>query len=61
MEYELKLARDDIQLILQALGEVPLKLSGTTFSNIQRQVIDQDAASMKSAAPMPAKKGVKNA
>lgn len=43
MEYELKLPQGAIQLILSALGEVPLKASLGVFMSIQEQVSKQDA------------------
>lgn len=43
MEYTIKLPQKDIQIIINALGELPLKISASTFGNIQRQVQVQDA------------------
>lgn len=44
MEYALKLSQQDVQVLISALGELPLKLSANTFGLIQRQVQEQDAA-----------------
>lgn len=45
MTYELKLTQQQVQVIAQALGELPLKVALATFSDIQRQVQEQDEAS----------------
>jgi hypothetical protein len=43
MDYILKLSQQDVQVIINALGELPLKISANTFGSIQRQVQEQDA------------------
>lgn len=43
MDYTLKLSQQDVQVIINALGELPLKISANTFGTIQRQVQEQDA------------------
>ena len=40
MEYELKVNEQDAQLILQALGELPLKVALTTFLKVNGQIIE---------------------
>lgn len=42
--YTLNLSQQDVQIIINALGELPLKVSANVFGNIQRQVQEQDAA-----------------
>lgn len=44
MDYTLKLSQQAVQLIVNALGELPLKVSANVFGDIQRQVQEQDAA-----------------
>lgn len=44
MTYELKLEQADVAVIVQALGELPLKVSANTFGRIQQQVAAQDEA-----------------
>ena len=44
MTYDLKLEQSDIGLILQALGELPLRVALQTFGKVQQQVSEQDAA-----------------
>lgn len=43
MEYALKLSQQDVQVIINALGELPLKVSANTFGSIHRQIAEQDA------------------
>jgi hypothetical protein len=50
MEYELKVNEQDAQLILQALGELPLKATLTTFLKVNGQIIE--AQKSKSAATL---------
>lgn len=45
MTYDLKLSQAHVQTVLQALGELPLKLSLNVFAAIQEQVAKQDEAS----------------
>lgn len=45
MTYELKLEQSDVVLIMQALGEVPLRVGLVTFGKVQQQVQAQDEAS----------------
>lgn len=42
--YTIKLSQQEIQVVINALGELPLKLSANAYGNIQRQVQEQDAA-----------------
>jgi hypothetical protein len=44
MEYTLKLSQQDVQVIIGALGELQLKVSANVFSNIHRQIAEQDAS-----------------
>jgi hypothetical protein len=44
MEYQIRLTQQEVQLILAALGELPLKLTMSAFANINAQVIQQDQA-----------------
>lgn len=44
MEYDFKLTQADALIIIQALGELPMKLSINTFSKFQAQMRQQDAA-----------------
>lgn len=42
--YTLKLSQQEVQLVISALGELPLKIAAATYGSIERQVIEQDAA-----------------
>ena len=42
MEYNLKLSQQEINIIAQSLGELPLKLTLNIFISIQNQVSKQD-------------------
>lgn len=42
MEYDLKLSQQQVQLVLQALGELPLKVTLNVFAAIREQVAKQD-------------------
>ena len=42
MEYDLKLSQAHVQTVLQALGELPLKISLAAFAAVQEQVSKQD-------------------
>ena len=44
MDYTLKLSQQEIQVISQALGELPLKMTLGVFASIQNQVKAQDEA-----------------
>jgi hypothetical protein len=44
MEYTLKLSQQDVQVIIAALGELPLKISGNAFGIVRQQIAEQDAA-----------------
>ena len=57
MEYEIKLTQQELQLLFQGLGEIPLKVTLNLFSKLQQQVQEQDTAK---AVPL-ADLGVKNA
>jgi hypothetical protein len=41
MEIQLLLTEQDIRAIVDGLGELPLKVSGPTFTKIQQQLIAQ--------------------
>ena len=49
MEFTIKINEQDAQLILQALGELPLKNSINTFLTINRQLIEQRTKDESSA------------
>ena len=40
MEYEIRINEQDAQLILQALGELPLKATLNTFLKVNRQIVE---------------------
>ncbi len=40
--YKLEVSQQEVQLILGALSELPLKISVNLFGNIQKQVTSQD-------------------
>lgn len=42
--YEIKFSQQEVQIVIAALAELPLKVSMNVFGNIQRQVQEQDAA-----------------
>lgn len=44
MDYELKLSQEQVQVIVNALGELPLKVAAGVFNSIQQQVIAQESA-----------------
>lgn len=44
MIYDLKLSQQHVQLIMQALGELPLKLTLNAFAELQKQIAEQDEA-----------------
>jgi hypothetical protein len=44
MEYEIKLPQADMLVIIQALGELPLKVAVNVFGKIHAQMQAQDAA-----------------
>lgn len=44
MTYDLKLEQAEVMLIMQALGELPLKLTVGVFAKVQAQVAEQDSA-----------------
>lgn len=41
---ELKLSQQDIAIIYQALGELPLKIAGPVFSKLQAQIQERERA-----------------
>lgn len=43
MTYALTLEQADVQIIMQALGELPLKVTLNTFAKVQQQVTVIDA------------------
>lgn len=45
MTYNLSLTQGEAHLIMQALGELPLKVALNTFANVQRQIAEQDESS----------------
>lgn len=49
MEFDLKLTKNEIELLYQALGKLPLEVSGVLFTKIQHQVIKQEAAPARKA------------
>lgn len=44
MEFDLKLTEQEVAMLFQALGELPLKISGQLFGKIQSQVLEQQNA-----------------
>jgi hypothetical protein len=44
MEYTIKVTDQELQAILQGLGELPLKLSLNLFGKIQQQIHESQAA-----------------
>jgi hypothetical protein len=42
MEYELKVTQQELNVIYQALGELPLKLSANLFGKLQLTQKEQD-------------------
>lgn len=54
MEYDLKLSQQHVQTVLQALGELPLKLTLNTFAAIQEQVSKQDEENAVEVVEKPA-------
>jgi hypothetical protein len=54
MDYTVKLSANDVQLIFQALGELPLKASLNTFGQLQSQVAQQESASTQPSVSTPA-------
>lgn len=50
-EYNLKLLSTEIDVIGEALAELPLKKSLPVFQKIQRQVIDQQTAAAQAQQP----------
>lgn len=53
MDYDLKLTQQDIRVIFQGLGELPLKTSLAVFNKLQSAIAKQDEgrAQANSAAP----------
>lgn len=51
MEYQLTLAQSDLMIVLQALGELPLKVAVNTFAKIDGQRQAQDAANAMKLMP----------
>jgi len=43
MDYTIKLSQQELQIISQALGELPLKMTLAVFASIQNQVKEQDS------------------
>lgn len=58
MDYELKLSQQAVQVIIAALGELPLKVSAQAFNAVQMQVQAQDE---KNAIPIGNLQGGSNA
>lgn len=48
MEYDLKLPQADLLVIIQALGELPLKVSVNVFGKVHAQMQAQDIANAPS-------------
>jgi len=42
MDYTLTLTQQDIQIVINALADLPFKMVANTFASIQKQVTDQD-------------------
>jgi hypothetical protein len=42
MEYTLILTQQDAQIIVNGLGELPLKVAANTFAKLQKQIAEQD-------------------
>ena len=51
MDYNITLPQADLLLILNALGELPLKTSVNTFMKVQSQMQAQDKATAMSLVP----------
>lgn len=47
MEYEIKLTQQELQIIYQALGELPLKFSVNLFGKFQLAQKEQDERNAK--------------
>lgn len=47
MKYNLDLTQEEIQLICNALGELPLKTVGNIFDKIRQQVSEQEQATQQ--------------
>lgn len=58
MDYDLKLSQQEVQTILGALAELPLKVSARAFNAVQMQVQAQDE---KHAIPIDTLQGGSNA
>jgi len=54
MDYTIKLSQQDVAVITQALGELPLKMTLQTFASIQNQIeAANEAATTKESADAP--------
>lgn len=42
MTYSMEFTQQEIQILMTALGELPLKVGGNVYSKIQMAVIEQD-------------------
>jgi hypothetical protein len=51
MEYTLTLTQQDVQIIINGLGELPLKVAANTFAKLQKQVAEQDDKNAVSLQP----------
>jgi hypothetical protein len=47
LEFKIIVSEQEMRIIYQALGELPLKISGPVFTKLQEQVIDQSEAAKK--------------
>jgi hypothetical protein len=44
MNYKIELSQQEVQLIYQALGELPMKMVLNLFGKIQQEVLKQDTS-----------------
>lgn len=49
MEYNIILNQQDVQAIVNGLGELPLKVAANTFAKLQKQIAEQDEKQALSA------------
>lgn len=42
MEYDIKLTQQELHLIMQSLGELPLKVTINLFGKLQQEIVRQD-------------------
>lgn len=51
MDYTFSLTQQEATLILQALGELPLKMTVNVFAKLQNQLHEQDQANAMQLVP----------